>query len=372
MECIKGIETGLGIDDCLACSGCVTVGEPNKEKHLAGLGMLGQNTLGVVITPQAKLALYERLCSAKPLEFAGTSFREFERALLWWFGASVVVDSSVGSQILLDREARQVFAQMGLGVPLISSMCPGVVAYAENTAHHLVEYLSTNRTPVEICAHYLKSQGRTVLSVVMCKDKRLEAEQDVLVEYCVTTNDLFDHLVSSPASFSLAQVPAAYAPHAYGLAQVLPGSSAGGVFEGILQRVEETEGRVLSRVEKENYKEASFMDNTQIRKVAQIHGLPRVISFSTKAKSKAFISQYAYVELMICKGACLHGPSQGTAVDAQVYFNLSVHASFPHTASKVCREEEQDLIQTISHDLSVTPKTFAKKMPSKKTFNVKW
>jgi len=452
MNCIRPITESLGLDDCLACSGCVSVGEPDEKKHLVGVEKIEKGGVGVVITPQVKLAVCERLGEA--------DFRECERKILYWMEreGNVVVDSSVGSKILLEKEIKAISKEPGIsdagevrGYPVISSMCPGVVEYVENTAHHLLPHLSRNRTPVEMCARYLKERLRggagggdrggdsgdiddgrdrgyrrngrdskdiddvkdrnvtgdrengdavgnrnstddgdavgdnggigytayindmnntdnvkngrdvahsinredrgdmEVISIVMCKDKRLEAEKDTLVDYCITTNDFFEHFVKKQSG----DPPADYVPGKLGISHVLPGSSAGGMFEGVLKEVCERPGcRVVDRSDKENQREVSVEIEGKIRKIAQVHGLPRVVAFSSKAKSHEYISEYLFVELMVCKRGCLYGPSQGAQVSEEKY--RALEGASPKM------------------EIDIQKRTFVKKSKDKKTFLVKW
>ncbi|OAG29329.1 hypothetical protein NEDG_01402 [Nematocida displodere] len=340
MECIKPIGEVLGLEDCLACSGCVSVAEPDKEKHERGLQRLLEGGVGLVITPQAKISLFQRVGS-----FSG--FRDFEQALLWVFRKSCVVDSSAGTRALLGQE------RASLSRPVISSLCPGVVAYAEGSAHHLLPYLSKNRSPVEICAKYLKDKGyTTVISIVMCADKRMESEWDSLVDHALTTTNVFDFFKDK-----IVPVPN-YLPPEHSTSQTLAGSSAGGLYEGLVEGLarggEGEGGAIVSQIDRENYKEVAFLENGRIRRIAQVHGLPRVVAFSTKAKSRSFLEEYVYVEMMVCKKACLFGPSQGkmTLREEQAYLQL------------------QGPSPGISADLPL--RAFTAKTKTKHSFSVQW
>ncbi|KAI5185089.1 hypothetical protein NEHOM01_0594 [Nematocida homosporus] len=442
MECVKPITAELGIADCLACSGCVGVAEPDVQKHLKGLELIkvclnkesrDSAKIGVVWSVQSKLALYWRWLNRmnelgkldgrdkdinelgkldgrdKDINELGVSivskdgrgvgrdggkeysigkgggsvgggrdgkeysigkdsrddevdvndldrlgengwisFREFERRVLYYMQDVAVIDASFGSRRLLEVESMK-------SGPVVASICPGVVAYAEGTAHHLVPYLSRSWSPMELAAKYWKDKGYTVVAIMMCKDKRMESEWGSVVDYCLTSNDLYTGLFED---LDLPVPPESYQPDSLGMSFPLPGHSSGGLYEGIRDQLDPNS--IIAQVSKENYQEVTYQSNNQIRKIAQIHGLPRVVSFATKAKQPAFLKQYHYVELMICRRGCLYGPSQGATVPEAEYAALtSPTISHPNPITK------QDA-QTLQK------RPFLAKLATRKSFAVKW
>lgn len=340
MECVRPIGDTLGLDDCLACSGCVSVAEPNAQRHQLGIEKIkGDKKIGIVFTPQSKIALYERIGIGKKEEYV-----LFEKKLLFFLRKHKVIDSSYGTRILLEKE-------IGKKTTTISSMCPGVVAYAETTAHHLVPYLSKTFSPVEICAYKLKKESFFVVSVTMCKDKRMEAEKRDIVDCCITTNEFYNAFYADLDIYP----SSSFSPDPLSLSSPLPGLSSGGIFEGILAVI--SEESIISRKEKDNYKEIVFMHEGETKKIAQVHGLPRVISFSMQAKSQEFIKQFLYVEMMICRKGCLYGPSQGVISSFSAYSGVAKE-NIPGSLGAITEKEIE--------------KNFAVKIKSKTSFAVQW
>ncbi|KAI5175642.1 hypothetical protein NEFER02_1529 [Nematocida sp. LUAm2] len=357
MQCTKPIEKSLGIEDCLACSGCITVGEPDKEKHIKGIEFLrtGGKEIGLVITPQSKIALFERAVHAVGAREdkeeteedrknrIRNDFRSFEKALLFLFQKISVIDSTYGSRALASSSNTS-------ESPIISSMCPGVVAYVERSAHHLLPYLDRSYSPVEICAEYLRSKGCTkIVSLVMCKDKRMEAEWGNSIDFSITTNDFFDEYLKD--ILPLKEVE--YTPETLSVSFPLPGKAAGGLFEKLLSEIPTQS--FISEIRKENFQEITFSSEKGNKKISQIYGLPRVLAFTTQSKNKEKLKEYYYVELMICKGACLYGPSQGVSSTFSLYTSL-----------------QEEPIQYTTITLPNKKRSFSQKIHEKKSYALKW
>lgn len=349
MQCTKPIDKRLGIQDCLACSGCVEVAAPDRAKHLEGLEAIKRGA-GVILTTQSKISMYFRSTWA-----CGT-YREFERKLLCFLDNCQVLDSSIGYHILLKRETEKIFA--GNPEPLICAMCPGIVAYAENSAHHLLPYLSRAQSAEEVLAAYLKKDWEKVVLVSMCADKRLESEKGkpIVIDYVITTTEMCEMLegVKDPAP------PASYRPSLLGVSQVLPGSSSGGIFEGIVSAM--CGEAAAYKVNRENHKEVEVFQKGKIRKIAQIHGLPRVVAFAAQAKDPKYLQDYIYIELMMCKPGCLNGPSQGPIRKPQ-------ESEYIRSNGK----PDSHLLEEIAALSETTPpRSYAPISPTIKNYAVKW
>lgn len=139
----------ITLDDCLACSGCITSGSSKKiklfifkaetilidqqsiSKFLDTLSSFSENEkLAVTVSPQSVCSLAERLGIDQ-----SQTFRRLIAFLTAEFGAICVLNAGLGYFIALE-EMRKEFAERlecSDGFPILTSECPGWVCYAEKT-----------------------------------------------------------------------------------------------------------------------------------------------------------------------------------------------------------------------------------------------
>ncbi|KAH9386563.1 uncharacterized protein NEMAJ01_1459 [Nematocida major] len=323
------LSTEINLSDCLSCAGCVSVDEEEDKSHLQGIDLIKAGGANIIITPQAKMALYSTGRKG--------SFRLFEHSLVKYFGAlgNTVVDSTVGTRILLERE-KALLKRQGT---VISTICPGTVLYLQNALEGIDPQLSHNLSPVEIAAKYAREiSPKKCVSIVMCKDKRVEAKNNTHIDYCITAKEMQESLLGQeeihggagkeppPTENSTPWEPSRqdYTEFEYmhSVSRILEGSTTGGVFEGIsahlLCEAGPQEGRLVTVKSMKTHNEKAILPGG--KKVLQLFGSSRIIAFTSKLKKdKSVLEQYAYIEMSMCTGGCLYGPSQGTAVDASLY-----------------------------------------------------
>mmetsp|Transcript_13352 Transcript_13352/g.38820 ORF Transcript_13352/g.38820 Transcript_13352/m.38820 type:complete len:563 (-) Transcript_13352:487-2175(-) len=230
----------VSLNDCLACSGCVTSAEAvlissqsiDTFQRLVASGDFDQ--VVVSVSPQARAALAE----ATGLEHA-----EFFPRLVTYLraqGANYVIDATLGSDFTLVEAAREFVARFkedasmasmpsppaatsiereftpppparrkrplpgsppppGSCLPVLSSTCPGWVCFAEKTQPDALPYLSAVKSPQQILGTLVKRLGaesegldpRRILHVTLmpCYDKKLEASRPDFVHPVVAEGD---------------------------------------------------------------------------------------------------------------------------------------------------------------------------------------
>jgi iron only hydrogenase large subunit-like protein len=174
------------LDDCLACSSCIT---DFTAKKVPSIDELQSSSLSFIISPHSKMNMYNHYKNLNPIEFD-----EFEALLITFlkrtFAINKVYDTSYIKKILYER----VYDESEQG-KLIISDCPGTVSYIERQGHHLIEYLSKTKTQQQVTRDIVR--GRCV-SVVQCYDKMMENNRDGTdIDYIITTYDFYKMIVDA-------------------------------------------------------------------------------------------------------------------------------------------------------------------------------
>lgn len=166
----------ITLNDCLACSGCITSSESvlitqqSSAEFLRRLQSPSTSLNIVVISPAARAAIATH---------AGLSLRETHGRLagfLQGLGAHALLDCGLAADLHLVQVAAEFMARYraahppaGAGgaaasdggapgpLPVLSSSCPGWVCYAEKTqGASVLPYLSTVKSPQQIMGTLLK------------------------------------------------------------------------------------------------------------------------------------------------------------------------------------------------------------------------
>ncbi|KAK6205175.1 nuclear architecture related protein [Scheffersomyces amazonensis] len=179
----------ISLSDCLACSGCITsaeevlVAQHSHDQLLQSLK--DQNKIFVVsISHQARASLAMAY---------NLSVNKLDKYLINLFihqlNFSYIVGTSLGRKLSLINETKNIIKTKkelkSLDGPLLSSICPGWVLYAEKTHPHVLSRMSDVKSPQQITGNMLKNLVSTQLgvskqdvyhlSIMPCFDKKLES-----------------------------------------------------------------------------------------------------------------------------------------------------------------------------------------------------
>ncbi|XP_047636996.1 cytosolic iron-sulfur assembly component 3 isoform X1 [Phacochoerus africanus] len=190
----------ISLDDCLACSGCVTSAETvliTQQSHEELRKVLdanktavpGQQRLVVIsVSPQSRASLAVRF-QLNPTDTARQLTAFFKS-----IGAHYVFDTAFSRNFSL-LESQREFVRRFRGqagsqqaLPVLTSACPGWICYAEKThGHALLPHISTARSPQQVMGALVKDffaqqQHLTPdkiyhVAVMPCHDKKLEASR---------------------------------------------------------------------------------------------------------------------------------------------------------------------------------------------------
>ncbi|KAG8815203.1 hypothetical protein FRC17_000832 [Serendipita sp. 399] len=276
----------ISLNDCLACSGCITSAESvliTMQSHIEVTTFLESNPPPsssdhkvpvLSISPQALASLAASVAVAStsttpnpiPLSIRDILDRVKAFATLE-LGIAHVFDTTFARHLalqehILEFEERASAAKSGKegSLPMLASACPGWVCYAEKTHAEMLPFISNTKSPQQVMGSLVKEWiGKKLgkspeqmyhVSVMPCYDKKLEASrQDFYneqyrtrdVDCVITTGEL--ELLMKERGWDLAiprQPPSA---DSFGIPDLLvhAGSSSGGWLQGVIEYVQERE-----------------------------------------------------------------------------------------------------------------------------------
>ncbi|NWJ05611.1 NARFL factor, partial [Crypturellus undulatus] len=338
----------ITLNDCLACSGCITSAESvliTQQSHEELYKMLTfnktaapteQKLVVVSVSPQSRASLAARykmsiLETAKKL----TSFLK---------SVHYVFDTTFSRNFSLlesQREFVKRFRKQSEDkkvLPMLASACPGWICYAEKThGSFIIPYISTAKSPQQVMGslikgHFAEQQHLTPdqiyhVTVMPCYDKKLEASRPDFfnqeyqtrdVDCVITTGEVLRLLEQE--GISLSDVDPAPLDTMFSCSgeEELTGHSGGGS-GGYLEHVykyaaKELFGIQVDTIQYKPLKNKDFQevtlekDGVVLLQFALAYGFRNIQNLVQKLKRGK--SPYHYVEVMACPSGCLNGGGQ--------------------------------------------------------------
>ena len=177
----------ISLQDCLACSGCITTAETmlitsqSKDEVLREVAAPpdSRRPMMISISDQSAASIAVQLgCSVPDALKIISGFCRDE------LGASFVVDLRWAQRISQEQTAKEFIRRVREqpdALPLIVSACPGIVCYFEKTHPNLLPFLCPVMSSQGIAGAYAKKFVDPSLyhvSIQPCFDKKLEAVRD--------------------------------------------------------------------------------------------------------------------------------------------------------------------------------------------------
>ncbi|NXO46657.1 NARFL factor, partial [Locustella ochotensis] len=188
----------ITLNDCLACSGCITSAESvlvSQQSHGELCKVLALNKVAaaqeqkvvvVSVSPQSRASLAAR-CKLGLLETAQklTSFlKSVHHVLDTTFSRNFSLLES--QREFVGRFRRQ--AEDKTALPMLASACPGWICYAEKThGSFIIPHISTTKSPQQVMGslvkgYFAEQKGLPPdriyhVTVMPCYDKKLEASR---------------------------------------------------------------------------------------------------------------------------------------------------------------------------------------------------
>uniref|UniRef100_A0A8C6TGN4 Nuclear prelamin A recognition factor-like n=1 Tax=Neogobius melanostomus TaxID=47308 RepID=A0A8C6TGN4_9GOBI len=338
----------ITLNDCLACSGCITSAESvliTQQSHEELFKVLRNNTnekeqkiVVVSLSPQsrASLAAHYGLSSSE----TGRRLTTFLKSL----GVHHVFDTNFSRTFsllesqkeFLDRFQRK--EQDRKALPMLTSACPGWICYAEKThGEFILPYISSTRSPQQMMGslvkcYFAEQQGLSAqqiyhVTVMPCFDKKLEASRPDFylknnetreVDCVITSGEVLKMLEEENVSLTdVTPMPLdtlfsnvsgnEYLSHA--------GSSSGGylhhVFINAAKRLfgEEIKELTYKTLRNKDFHEVTLeRDGVVLLSFAAAYGFRNIQNLVQKLKRGK--SPYHFVEVMACPSGCINGGGQ--------------------------------------------------------------
>ncbi|KFP84801.1 Cytosolic Fe-S cluster assembly factor NARFL, partial [Apaloderma vittatum] len=337
----------ITLNDCLACSGCITSAESiliTQQSHEELCKILAfnktaapseQKLVVVSVSPQSRASLAAR-CKMDILETA-------KKLTAFFKGVHYVFDTTFSRNFSLLESQREFVtrfrrqAEDKQALPMLASACPGWICYAEKThGSFIIPYISTTKSPQQVMGSLVKTyfaeqQHLTPdqiyhVTVMPCYDKKLEASRPDFfnqeyqtrdVDCVITTGEVLKLLEQEGVSLSDVD-PAPLDTMFRSAAEELTGHAGGGS-GGYLEHVykhaaQELFGIQVDTIQYKPLKNKDFQevtlekDGVVLLQFALAYGFRNIQNLVQKLKRGK--SPYHYVEVMACPSGCLNGGGQ--------------------------------------------------------------
>ncbi|KAJ3048070.1 hypothetical protein HK097_010911 [Rhizophlyctis rosea] len=210
-------KASITLNDCLACSGCITSAESvlvtmqsqhELYKVLEANGMAqaenrpqDHRTIIISISPQSRASIASKY-HLTPLQT--------HKRLLHFFtklGCHHTFDTSFSRDFSLLESAKEFVrryrkhdSQKGGVLPMLASACPGWICYAEKTHDYILPHIDSTKSPQQVMGSLVKDYfgghlGVTPdkiyhVAVMPCYDKKLEASRQDFYNDVYSTRDV--------------------------------------------------------------------------------------------------------------------------------------------------------------------------------------
>uniref|UniRef100_A0A452F409 Cytosolic iron-sulfur assembly component 3 n=1 Tax=Capra hircus TaxID=9925 RepID=A0A452F409_CAPHI len=334
----------ISLDDCLACSGCVTSAETvliTQQSHEELRKVLGANKTAapdqqklvvISVSPQSRASLAVRF-QLNPTDTARKLTAFFKK-----IGAHYVFDTAFSRNFSL-LESQREFVRRFRGqanpeqaLPVLTSACPGWICYAEKThGSTLLPHISTARSPQQVMGSLVKDffaqqQPRTTASLWKPPDPTSSARSTrhatasvlwppagevskLLEEEGVSLAELEPAPLDSLCSSASAQEPTSHR-----------GGGSGGYLEHVFRHAaQELFGIHVTEVTYRPLRNKDLQEVILEREgqvllhFAAAYGFRNIQNLVQKLKRGR--CPYHYVEVMACPAGCLNGGGQLKAPD---------------------------------------------------------
>ncbi len=349
-------QVSLSLDDCLACSGCITSAESMLVTMQTGDELLEKLPLYderyCILSTQSVLAIAKHF--NLDVQDTWSKLRTFINIHL----KSMVKDINEGRMLSLVKTAEELVDKMNqnqtnskelpkskqsdeqlkqhfesINIPMFVTACPGWVCYVEKTHPFLLPLLSKTKSPQQLSGLLCKSRSKDsnrafTFAVMPCYDKKLEAARYVHsfenvkdVDLVITTAELLKLIYSKQVDFL--SLPNAQVT----LLKRTIGAGSGGysefVFLYVLNKVynipithlqesttfNQYQIQVIEKRGKDLREFQLLENNNIVFKTVAAFGFRHIQNIVRTIKRKGTSDAHFY-EVMACPGGCLNGGGQ--------------------------------------------------------------
>ena len=296
-------------------------------------------------------------------------------ASLRMLGVDAIFDTSVGADLTIMEESEELLESLEeteRKYPLFTSCCPGWIRYVETQYPHLMPYVSTSKSPMQMFGAVIKEyyrkqdrkEGKETVSVAImpCTAKKFEASRDEFkkdgipyVDYVLTSEEVIGMLKEIGIRFDRLAPEALDMPFSiYSGAGVIFGAT-GGVTEAAVRRVvADKSPKALKEIEfigvrgMEGLKVCELALGERTIRIGIVSGLGNADDLIQKIESGE--EHFDFVEVMACLGGCVAGAGQPFARSTEK--RMRAEGLYKDDkALQIKRSEENPLVDTLYKDL---------------------
>jgi iron only hydrogenase large subunit-like protein len=377
----------ITLNDCLACSGCITSAESvlitqQSQDELykvieenSRLPETDQKLVVVSISPQSRASIAAKF---------KLGVKETAQKLTRFFkdlGVHYVLDTTFArnfSLIEIQKEFVEKYRNNPTPtkvVPLLTSACPGWICYAEKThGQFILPYISTTKSPQQVMGSLVKQHlghatGKSPdkvyhVTVMPCFDKKLEASREDFYSDLYRTRDV-DCVITSVEVEQMFEEKVvdfpSLAPHkldeVFGMGgndEILnhSGGSSGGYLEHVFQyAAQKLFGKKVENLTYKTLRNRDFQEvileheGKTVLKFALAYGFRNIQNLVQKLKRNK--CPYHFVEVMACPSGCVNGGGQIKPTAEESSKELIEVVTQLYNSLKCYRPEEDEHVQEV-------------------------
>lgn len=290
-------------------------------------------------------------------------------------GVDAIFDTALGADLTIIEEAEELLESLEeeeRKYPLFTSCCPAWIRFVETQYPHLMPYVSTAKSPMQmfgaVIKEYYKKQdkkeGKETVSVAVmpCTAKKFEASREEFkrngipdVDYVLTSEEVIVMLQEIGIRFDRLEPEAYDMPFSiYSGAGVIFGAT-GGVTEAAVRRVvEDKSPKALKEIEfiglrgMEGVKVCELPLGESTVRIGVVSGLGNADNLLQKIESGE--ERFDFVEVMACPGGCVAGAGQPFARSTEK--RMRAEGLYKNDkAMQIKRSEENPVVETLYSDL---------------------
>ncbi|XP_072549629.1 cytosolic Fe-S cluster assembly factor narfl [Salminus brasiliensis] len=379
----------ITLNDCLACSGCITSAESilitqQSHEELYRVLRLNQQSSSaekkvvvVSVSPQSRASLAARysLSSSETARRLTAFFKNLGVHYVFDTGFSRTFSLLESQREFLKRFARKEEDKKAL--PMLASACPGWICYAEKThGDFILPYISTTRSPQQMMGSlvkgfFAKQQGvepQTIyhVTVMPCYDKKLEASRPDFylnefetreVDCVITSGEVLKMLEEEGVSLNDVEPASLDTMFSSVCGEELlchAGSGSGGYLHHVYTHTAkqlfgiEVKDLTYKTLKNKDFQEVTLeKDGTVLLRFAATYGFRNIQNLVQKLKRGK--SPYHFVEVMACPSGCLNGGGQLKPVAEQSNKELLQQVEDLYRAEQPSAPEEDTRVAELYH-----------------------
>ncbi|XP_064178931.1 cytosolic Fe-S cluster assembly factor narfl isoform X1 [Anguilla rostrata] len=378
----------ITLNDCLACSGCITsaesvlIAQQSQDELYKVLQRNKQNSaeqtvVVVSVSPQSRASLAARF------DLSTTDAARRLTAFFKNLGVHHVFDTGFSRTFSLLESQREFVERFQRkdrdkkALPMLASACPGWICYAEKThGDFILPYISTTRSPQQVMGslvkgyfaeqHNLTPKQIYHVTVMPCFDKKLEASRSDFfmkeantreVDCVITSGEVMKMLEQEGLSLNDVE-PAPLdtffsSVHEDELLRHAGSSSGGYLHHVYIHAARQLFGVEVKDITYKTLKNKDFQevtlekDGTVLLRFAITYGFRNIQNLVQKLKRGK--ASYDFVEVMACPSGCVNGGGQVKPLPDKPNKELLQQVEDLYKAENTRAPEEEDRVAHLYH-----------------------